>query len=234
MTTTTERLRTFWGERQFESDTLSGLVTRYWEIALYGAIMSIALAMRFWHLDDRAIHHDESLHMYYAWQIFKGQGYEHVPFMHGPLKFFGTALMFRLFGDNDFTARLLFALVGTALVGLPYFLRNYIGRIGAIVAAALLAFSPSLVYVSRFNRDDILIVAYTLAMVVVMWRYLKEQQENHGHLPGLPGVPARIRPVRSVPRVEDVDTRRDGRRVRDLPCDRLALGRLMAALRSAS
>ncbi len=182
MTTTGERLRTFWGTRQFESNSLTGLITRYWEIALYGAIISIALGMRFWHLDDRAIHHDESLHMYYAWQIFQGQGYEHVPFMHGPLKFFGTGLMFRLFGDNDFTARILYALVGTALVGLPYFLRNYMGRIGAIVAAALLAFSPSLVYVSRFNRDDILIVAYTLAMVVVMWRYLKEQQDKYLYL----------------------------------------------------
>lgn len=182
MTTTAERLRTFWGDRNFESDRLSGLLARYWEIALYGAIISIALGIRFWHLDDRAIHHDESLHMYYAWQIFKGQGYEHVPFMHGPLKFFGTALTFRLFGDNDFTARMLYAIVGSALVGLPYFLRNYIGRIGAIVAALLLAFSPSLVYVSRFNRDDILIVAYTLAMVVVMWRYLKEQQEKYLYL----------------------------------------------------
>jgi uncharacterized protein (TIGR03663 family) len=182
MTTTGERLRTFWGDRQVGSGQVPEMLTRYWEIALYGAIMSIALAMRFWHLDDRAIHHDESLHMYYAWQLFKGQGYEHVPFMHGPLKFFGTAVMFRLFGDNDFTARMLYAIVGSALVGLPYFLRSYLGRIGAIVAALLLAFSPSLLYVSRFNRDDILIVAYTLAMVVVMWRYLKEQQEKYLYL----------------------------------------------------
>src|SRR3990172_5806006 len=121
MTTTAERLRAYWGERQFETGAITALLSRYWEIALYGVIISFALGMRLWGLDSRAIHHDESLHMYYAWQIFKGDGYEHVPFMHGMLKFFGTALMFRLFGDNDFTARLLFALAGSALVGLPYF-----------------------------------------------------------------------------------------------------------------
>lgn len=176
--TTAGRLRTFWGERQFESERLAGL-TRYWEIAVFGTIVLVALGLRLWALGERAIHHDESLHMYYAWQLFEGRGYEHVPFMHGPLKFFGTALMFRLFGDNDFTARLLYALVGTVVVALPYFFRDYLGRVGAIVASLFLAFSPTMVYVSRFNRDDILIVAYTLAMVIVMWRYLEEQREKY-------------------------------------------------------
>ena len=179
MATTAERLRTYWGGRQFDRERITALAARYWEVALFGAIISLALGLRLWQLSGRAIHHDESLHMYYAWQIFKGQGYEHIPFMHGPLKFFATGLMFRLFGDNDFTARLVYALFGSALVGLPYFLRGYIGRIGAVCAALLLALSPSLFYVSRFNRDDILIVAYTISMVVVIWRYLHEQREAY-------------------------------------------------------
>jgi uncharacterized protein (TIGR03663 family) len=179
MTTTAERLRTYWGGRQFDRERISALAVRYWEVALYGSLISIALGLRLWHLSDRAIHHDESLHMFYAWQLFKGQGYEHVPFMHGPFKFFSTALVFRLFGDTDFTARLVFALFGSALVGLPYFIRGFLGRTGALFAALLLALSPTLLYVSRFNRDDILIVTYTLAMVIVMWRYLKEQREAY-------------------------------------------------------
>ena len=177
MTTTAERLRTYWGGRQIDRERITALATRYWEVALFGAIFSLALGLRLWQLGERAIHHDESLHMYYAWQIFNGQGYEHIPFMHGPFKFFATGMMFRLFGDTDFTARLVYALFGSVLVGLPYFLRNYIGRIGAVCAALLLALSPALLYVSRFNRDDILIVAYTVLMVIVMWRYLSEQRE---------------------------------------------------------
>ncbi|OGO50108.1 MAG: hypothetical protein A2148_07295 [Chloroflexi bacterium RBG_16_68_14] len=182
MTTTAERLRSYWGERQIDRERLVTLAVRHWEVALYAALIGLALGLRLWGLAERAIHHDESLHMLYGWDIFKGKGYDHVPFMHGPFKYFGTALMFRLFGDTDFTARLLPALFGSALVGLPFFLRSYLGRAGALIAAALLAFSPTLFYLSRFNRDDILITAYTLAMVIVIWRYLKEQQERYLYL----------------------------------------------------
>jgi uncharacterized protein (TIGR03663 family) len=177
--TTAERLRTFWGGREFDRERVTMLAARYWEVALFGALISLALGLRLVNLGTRAIHHDESLHMYYAWQFFNGDGYVHVPFMHGPFKFISTGLVFRLFGDSNFTARLVFALAGSAVVGIPYFLRGFLGRTGAIVAALLLALSPTLMYVSRFNRDDILIVAYTLAMVTVMWRYLREENEAY-------------------------------------------------------
>ena len=177
MTTTTERLRTYWGARQIDLDRSTALLARYWEVALFGVLVGLALGMRLWDLSGRAVHHDESLHMYYAWQLFKGQGYEHVPFMHGPLQFFGSAFIFRLFGDSDYTARLLYALAGSALVAGPYFLRNYLGRVGALTAAFLLAVSPTLLYFSRFARGDIYMVAFTLGLAIVIWRYLKEQRE---------------------------------------------------------
>ncbi len=179
MTTTAERLRTYWGARQIDRARLTALAVRYWEVALYGGLIGLALGLRLWDLGGRAVHHDESLHMYYAWQLFKGNGYEHIPFMHGPFQFYGSAAIFRLFGDSDFTARLLYSLVGSALVGAPFFLRNYLGRSGAIIAAGLLAISPSLLYFSRFARGDIYTVAFMLGLVVVMWRYLKEQKETY-------------------------------------------------------
>src|SRR3990172_4382071 len=177
MTTTAERLRSYWGERNIDVDRLTALVARYWEIALFAALISLALGLRLWDLGARAVHHDESLHMFYAWEIFMGRGYEHVPFMHGPLQFFGSALMFRLFGDNDFTARLLYALAGSALVAGPYFLRSYLGRFGALFAAFLLAISPSLVYFSRFARGDIYEIAWALGLAICTWRYLSERKQ---------------------------------------------------------
>jgi predicted membrane-bound mannosyltransferase len=185
--TTAERLRTYVGGRQVDREAISSVFARYWEIGLFAVMMGIAFGMRMWGLGDRAIHHDEALHMIYAHQIFEARTqitedgietiYEHVPFMHGPFKYFATAAMFRVFGDNDATGRLVYAISGSILVGLPYFLRAYIGRYGAVIAALLLAFSPTLFYFSRFNRDDLLITTYTLGMVIVMWRYLKEQRE---------------------------------------------------------
>jgi predicted membrane-bound mannosyltransferase/DNA-binding beta-propeller fold protein YncE len=179
VTTTGERLRTYWGERQFETTNITAFLARYWEPIVYFAIVSVALGLRLWDLDGRAVHHDEGIHNWYSWRIAEGAGYEHDPVYHGPLKYIFTAGIFTIFGANDTTARLLYALSGTVLVALPFFFRNYLGRKGAILASFLLAVSPVVLYVSRFARDDILVVTYAVAMAIVMWRYLKEQKESY-------------------------------------------------------
>ncbi len=150
-----------------------------WDIAPYLLLAAIALAMRLWDLGYRAISHDESLHAMYSWYLYQGQGYEHMPMMHGPFQFFGNAFNFFLFGDSDFTARLLPALMGTALVLLPFFLRQYLGRWGSLAVAALLAFSPTLLYFSRYARNDILIAFWTLLLVIFIWRYIAERRPRY-------------------------------------------------------
>lgn len=185
--TTAERLRTFWGERQLGSVRVTSVAVRYWEIAAFASIMLVAFVMRLWGVDERAVHHDESLHIFYGWQLFDswdfngGRGYTHVPFMHGPLQFFGNAVSFFLwpFHDNEFSARLMYTIVGSALVGTPFFLRNYLGRGGALIAALLIAFSPTLLYFSRFSRGDIYMALATAGLVICLWRYLKEQKPNY-------------------------------------------------------
>src|SRR3546814_16819531 len=59
----------------------------------------VALATRVVGLGARALHHDESLHLAYAWYFTDGRGYEHKPLMHGPLQFHLIAGFFWLFGD---------------------------------------------------------------------------------------------------------------------------------------
>ncbi|MBI3953088.1 MAG: TIGR03663 family protein [Chloroflexi bacterium] len=142
------------------------------EIGAYSALFVAAAALRFWALDNRGIAYDESLHTYFSYQLFSGKGYTPDPLSHGPLKYFGTALFFFLFNDSDFTARILPALFGSALVLLPLGLHSRLGRAGALATAALLAFSPFLVFYSRFNRDDIIVGFWTAALVVLLWRFL--------------------------------------------------------------
>ena len=48
------------------------------------------------------------------------------------------------------------SLFGSLLVGLPYFLRDYLGRMAALLAGVMLTFSPTLLYFSRFGRNDII------------------------------------------------------------------------------
>lgn len=136
------------------------------------ALVVIAGLMRFIDLGGRAIHYDESLHAFYSWKLATGQGYQHSAMMHGPFQFEGPALVFKVFGASEYTSRILAALFGTALVGMPFFLRKQMGRGGAIFASVLLAFSPAMMYLSRFIREDIYTLVWTLLFVIALWRYI--------------------------------------------------------------
>ena len=143
-------------------------------IAAYAVVAVSAAVMRFWDLGSRAFHHDESLHAFYSWNLFSGEGYIHNPMMHGPFQMEATAGLFFLFGDDDYTARLLYAIAGTALVLMPLLFRSRLGNWGALFTSIMLAFSPALLYYSRFARNDILMAVWALGIVIAMWRYLDE------------------------------------------------------------
>ena len=158
---------------------LAGIPLRWWELGSYGALLLTAAVMRFWDLGSRAMHHDESLHAYYAWRLSNGEGFQHDPMMHGPFPFEANAAVFLVAGDSDYTSRLLYAVAGTVLVGLAYFLRARLGRVAALVVAGMLTFSPALLYFSRFARNDILVAVWTLALVIAMWRYIDEGKNRY-------------------------------------------------------
>ncbi len=154
------------------------VVKRALYVALYVAVVVAAAGMRFWDLGVRAFHHDESLHAFYSWNLFAGEGYIHNPMMHGPFQMEATAALFFLFGDSDYTARLLYAIAGTALVLMPLLFRSRLGDWGALFTSILLAFSPSLLYYSRFARNDILMAVWALGIVIAMWKYLDEEAQE--------------------------------------------------------
>ncbi len=147
-----------------------------WEPVAYVALMAVGFALRLYHLGDRALHHDESLHAVYSWYLYVGRGYVHDPMMHGPFQFHFNALMYFLFGDNNVTARLQPAMLGTLFIGLPYFLRRELGRVGALVAAGLLLISPVFLYFSRFTREDMPVAFWTMVLVVGLFGYLRTRQ----------------------------------------------------------
>ena len=149
------------------------------EVAAYVVLVGAALVARLWDLGSRAMHHDESLHALYSYNLAVGDGFRHDPMMHGPFQMEATAGLFLLLGDSDFTARLLYALAGTALVALPFFLRNRLGRTGALLVAVMLAASPAMFYFSRFARNDILVAVWTLGLVIAMWRFLDEGKPRY-------------------------------------------------------
>jgi uncharacterized protein (TIGR03663 family) len=145
-----------------------------WEKALYALFITLAVLSRLWNLGLRVMSHDETVHIQWSWYLFQGRGYEHTPLSHGPFLFETTALSYYLFGDNDVSARLVPALLGIVLVALPYTLRRWLGRSGALAASFFFLISPSLLYYSRYIRHDIPVIVWSLIAILAIFRYLEQ------------------------------------------------------------
>ena len=100
--------------------------------------------------------------------------------MHGTFQFVATGMVFSVFGASDATARLLPALTGIAVVAAPLLLfRRELGEWGSRIAAVLLAVSPGMLYFSRFARNDIYMVLWTLLLVWSLWRFLEAPRPRY-------------------------------------------------------
>ena len=150
------------------------------EHLLWALLIVLAAVSRFWDLSYRALMHDESIHTYYSWLLYRGDGYTHDPLSHGPFLFHATALSYFLFGDSDATSRFAPALVGVLLVATPWLLRapNLLGRWGALAAGTMLLVSPSILYYTRFIRHDPFTLLGTLLLVVAIFRFLDRPQRR--------------------------------------------------------
>jgi uncharacterized protein (TIGR03663 family) len=157
--------------------TLENLV---WALLLIAGVW-----LRFYALGDKPLHHDESLHAFYSWNYFKGNGYAYDPMMHGPLQFHGNALMYFLFGASDFTARIMAASCSVFCLVLIYGLRPFLGRAGAMFTGVMMLLSPSFTYFGRFTREDIYFVTFTFVMLYGMFHYLRSRQPRHLYYVGI-------------------------------------------------
>jgi uncharacterized protein (TIGR03663 family) len=149
---------------------------------IYIAIILFIVLTRFWDLTGRAYDHDESIHAWEAWKLATGQGYVHSPVYHGPFGYHVTALVFVLFGDNDFTGRLAAVLFGIAITIMPLFLRKWLGAKGVLIATFLMAISPVLMQRTRFFRHDQFAVFFNLVLLIGILRYLDEHKTRDLYL----------------------------------------------------
>ena len=161
-------------------DRVASAVATSWRDAVpFLALATLALALRLIDLDGRPLHHDESEHAWFAWRLVTGEGYEYDPVFHGPVQFYLIALADLLLGAGDRVTRLPAVLMGSVIVMLPFFLRQQIGRVGALAASLLLCLSPAYLTFSRFAREDIYVACVTLGLVVVLMRFLERPRRWH-------------------------------------------------------
>lgn len=139
----------------------------------------LAVLSRLSYLGIRTFHHDESLDAWFSLQYLDGvyKGYD--PVYHGPLRFYITAAFFWLFGQSDAIARLLPAISGIVVVVLPWVWRRNLGIVGTPFTVALLLTSPTMLYFSRFGREDSFFLTLTFLTVITLISFLSHPKRWH-------------------------------------------------------
>jgi len=153
---------------------------------LFLLILLVTIVLRFYALDVKLFHHDEAIHAWFSYRLLTEGIYSYDPMYHGPFLYYMTAGIFSLLGDSDLIGRLFPALLGTLLVPLlyPIYRLGYLDKKQTIVAALFLAVSPNMVYFSRFLRNDIFIVFFTMVLLVALLYYFERQKMQYALIAG--------------------------------------------------
>jgi uncharacterized protein (TIGR03663 family) len=136
-------------------------------------IFLAAILTRFLALGDRPLHHDESIHAFQSWMLSRGGDWKYDPAYHGPFLYYVNALVYKLFGVTDFTARLMPAVFGVVLIGFALPLRRWIGNTAALAYALAILTSGHMTYFSRFIREDLYSLVFTLGTILAFQRFLE-------------------------------------------------------------
>nr|WP_281069292.1 flippase activity-associated protein Agl23 [Methanomicrobium sp. W14] len=144
----------------------------------------IALLLRFLFLDLKLLHHDESIHAWFSLRLLEYGTYSYDPTYHGPFLYYVTAGVFSLLGASDLTTRIVPSLLGSLVILLvyPIYKLGYLDRAQTIIVALFLAISPDMVYFSRFLRNDIFIVFFTLVLLIALLYYIERKELKYAVL----------------------------------------------------
>ncbi len=136
-----------------------------WEKGVYAAALGVGLGLRLAHLGQTAFSENEAALALQAWDLARG-----VPTVMGPQPGYLllTLVNFFLGGANEFLARLWPALAGSLLVLAPWFLRERLGRVPAVILAFALALDPALLALSRTAEGGIFSVSLGLLALALL------------------------------------------------------------------
>lgn len=148
-----------------ESQPTSKATTSYFtsvEWAFYAAIVVLGLVLRWTLLDMRPYHHDESLHgMYgrYFYDFPNSNYYKYDPMLHGPMLYNSMRFIYAMFGDSLWAARTPVCLMGSLFMFVPFLYRRHLKSITTLILTGVIALSPTMIYWSRFLREDYWVIS---------------------------------------------------------------------------
>lgn len=138
------------------------------EWSIFAVITVIGLLLRWALLDMRPYHHDESLHGMYGRYFYdwpNNNFYKYDPMLHGPMLYNCMRFIYASFGDSLWAARIPPALMGSLFMLMPFLFRRFFSKNAVLILTGFIAFSPTLVYWSRFLREDYWVVSGMLMML---------------------------------------------------------------------
>jgi uncharacterized protein (TIGR03663 family) len=163
---------------------------RVWLVASTCVLLAAAV-LRLVVLGLKPMHHDEGVNGFFLMNLMRQGVYHYDPGnYHGPTLYFITLPLAyvadKLHVLDSWVLRLVTAAFGVGTVWLVLALRRYVGAIGALAGAALVAVSPACVFYSRYFIHEALFVFFTLGIVVAALRF--REAEPHAGFSARAGV----------------------------------------------
>ena len=140
-------------------------------------ITALAAFLRFFMLLLRPVHHDEGVNGWMLTNLIRDNVYKYDPSnYHGPTIYFMAFPLIKLFGLETMPIRSLSSFFGLLMVVMVFWLRRYLGNLGTLIAAFLVAISPGLVFVSRYFIHEIFFVFFSLCIVVSVLYFIEKRK----------------------------------------------------------
>ncbi|MHB2015462.1 MAG: flippase activity-associated protein Agl23 [Candidatus Xenobia bacterium] len=138
---------------------------RFWTLA--AIILVVGAALRFAVLTLVPLHHDEGVNGFFLTNLVENGVYKYDPTnYHGPTLYYLALPFVKLLGLTTTAVRLETAIFGVLVLFMVLLLDRALSRPAVLVAAAFLALSPGMVYISRYFIHEMLFLFFTLGILV--------------------------------------------------------------------
>ncbi|MDI1243182.1 MAG: glycosyltransferase family 39 protein [bacterium] len=148
-----------------------------------GLVTLLATFLRFYWLGLKPFHHDEGVNGWFLTNLFRDGVYKYDPAnYHGPTLYYISLAFADVFGLDTIAIRWSVAIWGVLIVVLAFYLRPYIGQVGSLAAAAFLAISPGMVYISRYFIHEIFFVFLAIGFLLAVLMFMDRERPGLGSI----------------------------------------------------
>lgn len=138
---------------------------------------------RIYHISERPLHHDESIHSTLSLHWYNNPDtayYKYDPTYHGTFLYMSLRTIYELLGVGVTQARLFPLIFALGIWFLPLLFRGIMSRTAIWVAIVALAVSPLMTYYSRFIVHDMPTLFFTFTGIAFLIRYFESSRGATG------------------------------------------------------